>query len=318
MKVKAWQETHKSTRALAAVVLAACSVLPGATLWGQRSGVNPPKVMTPAEFKAALTSLPADVRLAYGSDPQQFGELRVPDRPGPHPVVVLVHGGCFKLSNLGDLGPMGDVLKAEGIASWNIEYRRLADPGGGWPGTFLDVGNAVDHLRTLASAHNLDLGRVVLVGHSAGGHLAHWAASRGRLREGSPLRSGTPLVPAGVINLAGPIDLADNIAHYETMCRDTVITTLTGGTPAAVPDRYADASPNRRLPLGVPQVLIWGEHENFVPQPLAQSHVDAATKAGDRARLVVVPAVGHFELASPRDPRAWPAVLAAIRSMFEG
>ncbi len=312
-------ETHKSARALAAVVVAAaCIVLPGATLWGQRSGVNPPKVMTPAEFKAALTSLPADRRVAYGSDPQQFGELRVPDRPGPHPVVVLVHGGCFKLSDLGDLGPMADVLKAEGIASWNIEYRRLADPGGGWPGTFLDVGNAVDHLRTLASAHNLDLGRVVLVGHSAGGHLAHWAASRGRLREESPLRSGTPLVPAGVINLAGPIDLADNIAHYETMCRDTVITTLTGGTPATVPERYADASANRRLPLGVLQVLIWGEHENFVPQPLARSHVEAATKAGDRARLVVIPAVGHFELASPRDPRAWPTVLAAIRSMLAG
>jgi acetyl esterase/lipase len=288
----------------AAILISACAA----------DDERPSGLMRPADLKA-LTSIPADLRVAYGSDPRQFGELRIPDGPGPHPVVVLVHGGCFKYSDLSDLAPMADALKAEGIASWNIEYRRLADPGGGWPGTFRDVGSAIDHLRALAPAHRLDLGRVVLVGHSAGGHLALWAASRGRLREASPLRSGTPLVPAGVVNLAGPIDLAENIEHYETMCREAVITQLTGGTPATVPERYADAAPNRRLPLGVPQVLVWGEHEDFVPRPLARSHVAAARRAGDQARLVVIPGAGHFEIASPH-ATSWPRLRIEILALL--
>lgn len=112
-------------------------------------------------------------------------ELRVPSGPGPHPVAVLIHGGCFKAAyaTLRDLAPMADALKATGIATWNIEYRWLGEPGGGWPGTYLDVGRAVDHLRALAGQHPLDLGRVVVVGHSAGGHLATWAAARARVAQ---------------------------------------------------------------------------------------------------------------------------------------
>jgi acetyl esterase/lipase len=276
---------------------------------GQRS-----RLMTPRDLKG-LSALPADYRFAYGPEANQFGELRTPVGPGPHPVVVLIHGGCFKLSDLRDLAPMADALKAEGIASWNVEYRRVIDPGGGWPGTYLDVGKAIDHLRTLAPVHHLDLRRVVLVGHSAGGHLALWAASRSKLRKSSSLHTVKPLVPAGVINLAGPIDLSDNVAHYETLCRDTVITKLTGGTPVTMPERYAEGSPNRRLPLGVPQVLIWGEYENFVPQPFAQAHVAAAKRAGDTARLVVIPGAGHFEIASPR-AFSWSTVKAEIVSLL--
>jgi len=281
----------------------------GRTPQGQR---NP--LMSPRDLKA-LTALPADFRSAYGPATNQFGELRVPSGSGPHPVVVLIHGGCFKLSDLRDLAPMADVLKAEGIASWNVEYRRLIDAGGGWPGTYLDVGKAVDHLRNLAPTYHLDLSRVILVGHSAGGHLAHWAASRSRLPKSSPLYIDKPFLPAGVINLAGPIDLRDNIAHYESLCRDAVITKLAGGDPAAVPDRYAEGSPNRRLPFDVPQVLIWGEHENFVPQPFAEAYVAAAKGAGDTARLVIVPGAGHFEIASPRS-FAWTVVKAEILSLL--
>jgi acetyl esterase/lipase len=153
------------------------------------------------------------MRVEYGPDPNQFGELRIPAGRGPHPVVVLIHGGCFKAAyaSLRDLAPMGDALKAQGIATWNVEYRRLGQPGGGWPGTHQDVGRAVDQLRALAETYRLDLNRVVIVGHSAGGHLAMWAASRSRIPTSSALYANDPLKVRGVVDLAGPVDLSANI-----------------------------------------------------------------------------------------------------------
>lgn len=279
---------------------------------------RPGHLMPPGALQA-LPSRDPDRRVAYGDDSSQYGELRIPTSPGPHPVVVLVHGGCFKAAyaTVRDLAAMGDALKDSGIASWNIEYRRVGHPGGGWPGTYLDVGRAVDHLRVLAREHALDLGRVVVVGHSAGGHLAMWMAARARLPVGSPLYVNDPLLVRGVMNLAGPLDMTANIAGYETLCRDTVITALLGGTPAAVPERYAHASSITLLPLGLPQVLVWGEHEDFVPQPLAEAYVQAARQVGDSVRLVVMPGVGHFEIASPR-ASTWPRVASAIRSLLDG
>jgi acetyl esterase/lipase len=279
---------------------------------------SPERLMTPQDL-GALPSQPPDRRISYGEDSSQYGELRLPVGPGPHPVVVLIHGGCFKAAyaTARDLAPMGDALKADGIATWNIEYRRLGEPGGGWPGTYLDVGRAVDHLRTLAGQYALDLGRVIVVGHSAGGHLAMWAAARERVPMGSGISSVTSLPVRGVVNLAGPVDLTANIAGYEGLCRDTVITSLLGGTPAAMPNRYAAASPIKLLPLGIPQVLIIGEHEDFVPRPLAEAYMREATQAGDSVRLVVIPRAGHFEIASPR-ASTWPLVEAAIRSLLAG
>jgi pimeloyl-ACP methyl ester carboxylesterase len=126
-----------------------------------------------------------------------------------------------------------------------------------------------------------------------------------------------PLPVRGIVNLAGPVDLTANIAGYETLCRDSVVTSLMGGTPAAVPERYAQASPIRLLPLGVPQVFIWGTQEDFVPRPFIDDYVTRATKAGDRVRLIVIPRAGHFETASPR-ASTWSTVEAAIRSLLDG
>lgn len=279
---------------------------------------TPTGLMAPGELEALPRKAP-DRRVPYGTETSQYGELRVPSGPGPHPVAILVHGGCFKAAyaTLRDLGPMGDALKDAGIATWNIEYRRLGEPGGGWPGTYLDVGLAVDHLRTLADQHDLDLGRVVLVGHSAGGHLAMWAAARARVPISSDLHVATPLSVRGVLDLAGPADLTANITGYEGLCRDNVITALVGGTPTAMPDRYAQASAIKLLPFGIPQVLLMGQYEEFVPRPLAEAYVRAAAKAGDPVRLVVIPNVGHFEIASPH-AATWPRVLAVIRSLLEG
>src|SRR5215212_5319226 len=150
--------------------------------------------MTAEELKA-LPSRAPDRRITYGADASQYGELRVPGGTGSHPLVVLIHGGCFKAdyATAQDFGAMADALKADGIASWNIEYRRLGNPGGGWPGTYLDVGRAIDHLRRIASAYNLDLARVVVLGHSAGGHLAMWSGTRQHIPEDSPLYLPKPL-----------------------------------------------------------------------------------------------------------------------------
>jgi acetyl esterase/lipase len=276
------------------------------------------QLMAPGELDA-LPRLPPDHRVAYGSDSSQYGELRIPGGPGPHPVAVLVHGGCFKATyaTLRDLAPMGDALKVAGIATWNIEYRRVGQTGGGWPGTYVDVGRAVDHLRQLAGPYALDLDRVVVVGHSAGGHLAIWAAARARVPPGSAIHDADPLPVRGALDLAGPVDLTANISGYEALCRDTVITGLLGGTPATVPERYAQASPMALLPLGVPHVLLMGEHEDFVPRHLAEAYVRAARDAGDKVDLIVIPRVGHFEIASPR-ATTWPRVESVIRSLLDG
>lgn len=274
-------------------------------------------LMTPQAL-TAIPSAPADARVAYGDDSSQFGELRIPAGSGPHPLVVLIHGGCFKAAyaSLSDLRAMADALKADGIASWNVEYRRLGQTGGGWPGTYLDVGRAVDYVRTLAPQYHLDLGRVVIVGHSAGGHLAMWAAARSRLPTASPLYTPNPLPIRGVVDLAGPVDMSANIQGYETLCRDTVITSMLGGTPAQVPERYAQASPIKLLPLGVPQIFVLGTREDFVPLPFAEAYARAARQAGDSIRLLVIPNVGHFEIASPRSS-TWPQVELAIRSLLQ-
>ena len=296
--------------------LCAAACAPG-TSTRANAPTSTPKLMGPMELQALPAELP-DHRISYGDDSSQYGELRLPRDRAKAPVVVLIHGGCFKAAyaTTRDLAPMADALKARGIATWNLEYRRVGQPGGGWPGTYLDVGRGVDYLRTLAKEYPLDLDHVVIVGHSAGGNLAMWAAARARVPAASPISMPNPLPVRGVIDLAGPVDLTANIDGYQALCRDTVITSLLGGTPSSVADRYAQASPIKLVPFGVPQVVVIGEHEDFVPRPLMEAYVKAATQSGDKVKLIVIPGVGHFEIASPL-ASPWTQVEAAIRSLLE-
>ncbi len=148
--------------------------------------------LRPADVDA-LPSKPADTKIPYGADPQQFGELRLPKGSGPFPVAVVIHGGCWvsNFATLQNTAALSDALRDAGIATWNIEYRRADNPGGGWPGTFADVADATDKLREIAKAHPLDLSRVVTVGHSAGAHLALWAAARPKMRRTARCTAGT-------------------------------------------------------------------------------------------------------------------------------
>lgn len=300
------------TLAMFAVLATACTTTPRQTL-----PPNPSALMSPADFKA-LPSRPADYRIAYGEGPDQYAELRVPPSPGPHPVVVLIHGGCWQAAyaTLRGMAPLADALKAEHIATWNIEYRRRPDPGSGWPGTYLDVGRAVDHLRSIAAAHRLDLRHVVVLGHSAGGHLAMWVASRPRLPQESPLYAPDPLPISGVVNLAGNGDMEALLQTEITACRAPVVVDMLGGKPSEVPERYIQTSATRMLPLGVRQILVWGGRDDRMPAWLGNNHTQAAIAAGDPVRLEILPTLGHFEIANPKS-QAWPVVREAIRSLLE-
>ncbi|HXC57321.1 MAG TPA: alpha/beta hydrolase [Rhizomicrobium sp.] len=254
-----------------------------------------------------------DAKLTYGSGAQQFVELWLPRTAGPHPVIVLIHGGCWlaDLPGLELMDPMADALRADGYAVWNIEYRRLGSQGGGYPATFLDASAAADLLRTNAAHYNLDLSRVIAVGHSAGGHLAMWLAARGHLPAHSPLRSARPLAITAVVSLAGILDLKGYREDGAACGGAPTVDGIAGAAARQGQDVYADTSPQALLPIGVPQIVVSGGQDHIVPEHWRASYVAAALAAGDKPQSLGIAAAGHFELIDPKSP-AWPQIEAAI------
>jgi acetyl esterase/lipase len=220
----------------------------------------------------------------YGPDRSQRADLRMPSGPGPHPVIVLIHGGSWqaRYGRVFMRGLAGDLVR-RGWATWNIEYRRIGN-GGGWPQTFLDVAGAIDHLATLDAP--LELQRVVLLGHSAGGQLALWAASRENLPVGAPgAYSGpAPLRLHRVISQAGVADLSGAYRLW----RGGVVRTLMGGSPDEYPERYAAADPLLLAPAAVPVLLVHGSEDQTVSIELARNYERAASAAGGEVELVEV------------------------------
>jgi acetyl esterase/lipase len=267
-----------------------------------------------SEGTAAPT--PSPLRFAYGTDPLQFGELYIPNGPGPHPVVLLIHGGFWRAPyDLTLMQGLAQDLVQNRIATWNIEYRRVGDAGGGWPGTFRDIARAADFLTALARPYALDLTRVVPVGHSAGGHLALWLAARPRLPKNSKLTvNHTPLSLLGVVSLAGASDLKRT---WELNLGQGAAAELLGGSPTSVPDRYMFASPAALLPLGIPQILIHGDRDDRVPLLVSQEYAHKATRHGDCATLVELPRVDHFALIDPSS-LAWAITVTHIQKLLSG
>ncbi len=233
-------------------------------------------------------------KVRYGADEFQFAELSLPlDAPEPPPLAVVVHGGFWRSRHDLSLGrPLAATLPGRGWAAWNIEYRRVGN-GGGYPATLDDVGAAIDALASVDAP--LDLSRVVSIGHSAGGHLAAWAATR----------ADPAVAIAGVVSQAGVLDLrraADDVLG------SGATEAFLGGEPADVPERYAEVSPIEHLPFGVPVLCVHGRGDDIVPISQSERFVAAALAAGDDAELVAVDG-DHFVVIDPAGD-AWAAVLA--------
>jgi acetyl esterase/lipase len=241
---------------------------------------------------------------AYGPGPDRFGELWRPAGEGPWPVVALLHGGFWRAGRTLELmRPLAADLAGRGYAAWNLEYRRVGQPGGGWPGTCEDVAAGLDHLAGLAGRAPLDLDRLVVAGHSAGGHLALWAAARAGLPPGAP--GAAPLVtPWLAVSLAGVCDLHAGAA--DGIGEDAVAGFL-GATPDQAPERYRLASPRSRLPLGVRQLLVHGDADTRVPVSQSRAHAAAAAAAGDPVELVELAGADHLAVIDPASP-AWAEV----------
>jgi len=239
----------------------------------------------------ALPPPPADARLPYGTDPNQFGDLRLPKAAGPFPVVLNIHGGFWRAQyDLSHAGHLCAALTTKGLATWNIEYRRVGNPGGGWPGTFEDVAAAYRFLPQIAKRYNLDTAKNVVMGHSAGGQLALCLAAH----ETTVKRA---------VSLAGVLDLQQAFDLH--LSNDAVVAFL-GGKPKDVPEHYHEADP-MQLKIAATQWLIHGAADDVVPAFFSRNYAEKKKESGEDVHYSEISTAGHFDLIDPRSA-AWPRV----------
>ena len=252
------------------------------------------------------------IKIPYGKHSSQFGVLRIPDSKEPSRIIVLIHGGFWQSKyDLEENNPIAEDLTSRGYATWNIEYRRVGEEGGGWTGTFNDVIDAINYLSKLNKAYNLDLAKTDIIGHSAGGHLALWAVSRT-----SPVHSELNFnklnVPIKkVISLSGVTDLNNMWEYHEERGIKSVVAALMGGSPKEVGERYKVASPIELLPMSTHHVLVHGELDQHVPVELSKDYYLKAIEKGCYVNLVVLPNVEHFKIIDPSSI-AWESVIDIV------
>jgi acetyl esterase/lipase len=302
---------HMLRRLLSLALAAACA----------GAAAAPPAPMKLADYMALKGPVP-NASFAYGSAPSQYAELFVPGGPGPFPVAVLVHGGCWtkEFGGITQLRNLAGALAERGIASWNVEYRRVDEPGGGYPGTYQDMNAALAMLAQQAHRYPLDLNRLVAVGHSAGGQLVQWMAGRPRIPATSPLYSPLFSQPdslqvKNVVSLGGLADLRREQALIKSSC-DREIGQLTGAPSDKRPDVFADTNAGDLLPNGSRTILVTGELDRVSPPRVARDFAARAQAAGDAAEVVILPGASHYDEVAASS-HAWPLVLQAIESTLK-
>jgi acetyl esterase/lipase len=240
-----------------------------------------------------------DFTRPYGSDANQVIDMHLPSTgTPPKGVVVFVHGGFWRaLYDRVHARPLAAALAADGYVVANVEFRRVGHEGGGWPGTLNDVVDAVTNVPDLVGH---ELGKPVLAGHSAGGHLALWTAHR-----------LGPDAVGGVLALAPAVDL---VRMQQAGVGGGAVADLLDGEPDAAPDRYGQADPYRNLPIGVPMTVVHGRADQEVPFEFGESFVTAAEAAGDDIMLIDLPDIEHYALIDPLSP-AWPSVCEGLASL---
>lgn len=251
----------------------------------------------------------ADRTLTYGDDPLQLVDLWLPEGKGPHPVVVMIHGGCWQteIATRDIMNYIADDLRKDGIAVWNIEYRGV-DRGGGYPGTYQDIGAAADLLATQAKALNLDLGTTIAIGHSAGGHLALWLAARQALPEGEPLRGTSPLRIDAAISQAGIADLRAAMGREGHACGTDAPKKMAG-------DMFALTSPPEMPVSKALQIQFHTDKDRIAPPAYAQAYAADMAKRGVTVETHVHGPEGHVELIAPTS-RSWAAQKARIKQLL--
>jgi acetyl esterase/lipase len=244
---------------------------------------------------------PADARVPYGDDPNQFAEIRVPKTKGPFPVAMNIHGGFWRAKyDLTHAGHLCAALTAKGIATWNVEYRRVGNKGGGWPGTFEDVRSAYRYLAQVDKKYNLDLAKLLVMGHSAGGELALCLAAH----EASVKK---------VVSLAGVVDLKQ--AYEQHLSNDAVVEFL-GGKPSEVPEHYHEADPmEEAMPQSTVQWLIHGAGDDVVPSTFSRNYAQQKKGRGEDVHYSEISTAGHYDLIDPRS-KAWPQVEDTVRHLL--
>ncbi|HKU26636.1 MAG TPA: alpha/beta hydrolase [Candidatus Sulfotelmatobacter sp.] len=254
--------------------------------------------MQNSEHVLTDTPPPADARLNYGKDQFHFGDLRLPHGKGSFPAAMFVHGGFWRAGyDLQHAGFLCAGLTKAGFVTWNIEYRRVGNPGGGWPGSFEDVTSGYQFLRQLVGKYPIDTKRMVVMGHSAGGQLALALAAHH-----NSMRAAVSL--AGVVNLHRAWEL--HLSH------DAVAEFL-GGPPERVRDHYREASP-AELDIHCKQLIVHGLHDDTVPVEMSREYVRQKTAKSENITFLELPDSGHYELIDPKST-AWPKITGAIAKL---
>lgn len=252
--------------------------------------------------------------IKYGDARSQLAELQLPNEFGPHPVVVVIHGGWWRTGwDRRGTRFLARDLVSQGYATWNLEYRLVGEVGGGWPGTFEDVATGIDTLAEKAEIHNLDLERVVFLGHSAGGHLALWASARQHLGAGQ-VGADPRVLPQSVVALAPVTDL---VTAAQANLGDGAVQALLGGPPEEHPEVYRSTSPIDMLPMDTPQVLYHAVHDPVVPVDQSRRYEDFAGRSGTLVELVEFTDDDHFAAILP-DNDIWARVRAQMPSYLDG